>query len=258
MKFGDAMRLNIAAATLCAGLVGCAPASVKDVVADKFGYLDSEFSNDKMSQSASTALAKLDQTPVGFHKLVLTVDQQVESQTNPNYKPVVQETFTLINAGNGLVRGLDEKAQNGIPVNQEYGLSYRNILSLRSQQVLLNSTTSNFVIEVKSLSRMDSPAPAAGGGSFEFDGDRGRTMQIANFWSWKRTCTWGAVHPASDLSAKFSGNVQDIDCQDLNQNGIQTNRVSGVYLYNYGVFVYTQIQTATLKSTFKFTDVRIE
>ena len=255
----NAFWRNVAVASLCASVAGCAPESVKNVEADKFGYLASEFSPGKLSQSIVADLAKLDQTPVPFQKMVLTVEPKVEYQMNANAKPDFRNTFTLINAGNGLVQSLDERFQNGLPTTQSYNLGYRNLLSLRSQQVVLSSTISNFVVETKSLSRVDITTPAtASGNEFEVDGESGRPPQIANYASWKFICAWGAVHPAADLLPKFTGNARSIECRNLNRNGIQVSRNSGEYLLDYGIVLFSHVETANFKTDFKFVDAQIQ
>ena len=238
-------------ATLCLTLGACATSGIKQ------GYLDQEFSPDKLPDGVTQSLARLDRTPVKFHKMVLTVEPQLErADGGSGSGTTYRNTYTLIDAGNGLVQTVDERSQNGNPTAQTYALTYRSLLVLRSQDLAPGGDPVNPILATKALSHIEPFDPAISKKEIEFDSEIGYAGQPAGVS--KQICKWGGVHPAADVFGKFTGDARDLDCRALDRNGTQVSRSKQAYLLDYGVAVVTRTETGAFKSDSRITaaDIR--
>lgn len=225
--------------TLCLYLAACGSAGIKE------DYLQQEFSPDKLPEAVQQSLSKLDRTPVKFHQMVLTVEPQLE-RSDGGSGTTYRNTFTLIDAGNGLVQTVDQRTQNGNPTAQTYALTYRSFLVLRSQDLAPNGDPVNPILATKALSHIEPFDPATSKKEIEFDSETGYAGQAAGIS--KQICKWGATHPAADVFAKFTGDARDLDCRALDRNGTQVSRSKQAYLLDYGVAVVTRTETGAFKS----------
>ena len=237
--------------TLCLYLAACGSAGIKE------GYLDQEFSPEKLPEAVQQSLSKLDRTPVKFHQMVLTVEPQLErSDGGSGSGTSYRNTYTLIDAGNGLVQTVDQRSQNGNPTAQTYALTYRSFLVLRSQDLAPSGDPVNPILATKALSHIEPFDPATSKKEIEFDSETGYAQQAAGIS--KQICKWGAVHPAADVFGKFTGDARDLDCRALDRNGTQVSHSKQAYLLDYGVAVAPPPETGAFKSDSRITaaDIR--
>lgn len=253
------LRGYVAFALAVIALSACKPADVKDVLNDKEGYLNSEFSADQLPKNIQSEMSSLDQTPVNFQRLVMKMSTSVELPLNTQAKPDLKNVITVINAGNGLVKSIEEMYQNGIPSQQDYQLTYRGLFVLRNQSVVLNRQVSNFIVVAKSMPKVDPFLPRTqSNDTFEYDRLEGTSVQLMGFLSSKLICTWKGIHPASDVNALFTGDARDMECQFFNNNGVLTSRTQRTYLMNYGLVLTMSRAGASYNTTFKVDTVSIE
>jgi len=239
-------------AALCLGLAACGAPGVRE------GYLDQEFSPDKLPPAVAQSLSGLDRTPVKFRRMVVTMAPQLEAHGDAGAKTDYRNSFTLIDAGNGLVQTVDQRSQNDTPTAQTYALTYRGFLPLRSQELAPDGTATGPVLATQSYSRIDPFEPAARARKeIEFDSQAAYVQPAASSSNSKLSCKWGAVHPAADIFSKFSGDARDLECRTFDLNGTQVSRSRQAYLIDYGIALVTRTETSSFKSDNKVIDVDI-
>ncbi len=233
-------------AALCVCLAGCAASNVRE------DYLDQEFSPGRLPPAVAQSLSGLDRTPLRFRRMVVTVAPQLESHGNAGARTDYRNTFTLIDAGNGLVQTVDQRSQNDTPTAQTYALTYRGFLPLRSQELAPDGSTTSPVLATQSYSRIDPFEPATTSHKeIEFDSQTAYVQPAASpggsSGTSKLICKWGAVHPAADIFSKFSGDARDLECRTFDQNGAQASRSKQAYLIDYGIALVTRTRNQQLQ-----------
>ncbi len=247
------LSLVAALGTGCTGNV-----AVKDVQGDKLGYLTKTFTLKSVPADPAKAVTARDPGPLPFHKMTLSLTPKfvhTSSATPPEY----HLRWTLINAGGPFVQYLQEQNSNGIDTRQDYGISYRNILAMRAQDMQLDHTESTFIMEMKSV---DSFAPlvldGSGSGDFDLHYSWGNPIQIANLAHVALHCTYAGRYPASKINAKFAGDAQDLKCDRMNRNGVIETHTIDTLLVHYGVTIRTRSESASATILFQYDDVTIE
>jgi hypothetical protein len=250
-------RTALAALTLLsAGCVGVVP--VKNVESDKLGYLTKTFTLQSVSGGVAADIKARDAGTLPFQKIVLSVTPQFEVVPGGGTPPTFHSSWTLINVGGPYVQMLDEQTSNGVETRQDYGISYRNLLTLRGQTVQVNRTDSSMVMEVRGLQSFTPLAvagPAAGGIDIRYQW--GNPIQLANLATLGIRCGYGARYAASRLNPKLLGEAQELNCEYTNNNGIVQDRAVRALLTYYGVTVLVRKQTATATVNFKIDDATI-
>jgi hypothetical protein len=242
---------------LAAGCTGVVP--VKNVEADKLGYLNKTFSPQSIPAPVASQIKTADPGPISFHKMTVSAEPHFVVFDNGTPAPSYHSTWTFINAGGPFVEVLDEQMSNGVDTRQDYALTYRNVFFVRDQTMLLNRTDSSFVMEAKSLQSF-SPVSLRGasGGSLDYRFEWGNQAQLMNYTSLAVLCTYGARYPASRLNARFLGDAQELDCDHLNKNGVVTGHSTRALLTYYGIAVVVRNRTSRATVDFEITDFKVE
>jgi hypothetical protein len=248
----NSVRLFFALAGLSAISACTSIVPVKDVAADPMGYLASKFSGQSISQSLAKKLPA-ENAPMAFKRLNMTLESTVEHSDGKTVTS--QKKSTYINLGNGLVQILHEYSNNNIPYTQYYELSYKGIMDVRSQSVLLSRANTNFLIEMKDASRFDKFTDKPDR-EYVYDYLYGTDMQLANFSSAKRTCKVAKTFAASTLNAKLTGEASDLNCETYSNNVVQS-RVKLVYLKDLDMAILMEVANSADKFTNKITDVNV-
>jgi hypothetical protein len=248
--------LLISAVLLTSGCVGVVP--VKNVESDKVGYLTRTFTLESVPGGVASQITAKDNGTLPFHRMVLSVTPHFAVVPGGGTPPVFHSSWTLINAGGPFVQTLDEQTSNGVDTRQDYGITYRNFLTVREQVLVLNRTDSSFIMQIKGLQSFTPLAagyPPAGGVDIHYEW--GNPIQIANLSNLSVRCDYGARYPASRLNPKLVGEAQELNCQYTNKNGIVTDRMVRALLTYYGVTVLTRKQTSTATVDFRIDDAII-
>jgi hypothetical protein len=248
----------VTAVTAAASLAACAPANVKDVVADKNAYMEKHFAMTTARQAVVATISPADTTPLPFQKMTFTVVVEPEYGNKDASRPAIGGIMTYVNVGGPYVQRLVEESSNQLPILQTYMLSYRGLMSVRWQDVHLNSPMANQLLEMKSIK----PIPAWPTGTLKSDLDYeyqyGLEMQIANFYKAHVHCQPGEVFPASRIHSKLVGEAQMLDCQQVNSNGVVNKRTKEAYLSHYGIVFMTHIDNVNSATTIRVTDVQVQ
>ena len=239
-------------------LSGCMPEAVKQIEANKSDYMQSHFAVTDIPQEVASTLAAADPTPMGFHKMELTLSLTV-SRTSDNQVNHFVNTATYTAAGGPYVQILDVLNNNGVPFQEDYSLTYRGLLYLRTQQVQLNALNSNQIFAIHSLEPIGTwPAGGPGAGDVHFRFEQGFSQQIMNFQSGGLSCEFGSVFPASQLNPALAGSAQRLRCTAVNDNGVVISHSEEAWLMQYGIVFTTQVVTSSWKRDWKVLKVQVQ
>jgi hypothetical protein len=246
-------RTSLAAAGAVALLAACAQAPVKDIAADKLGYMTANFSTAMLSSDMKKRLGAEGLRPVGFSTMRLKMKALFENLDKTPQTPTVN--ITLRNAGDGLVQEMKEYSNNDLPYGVHYSLSYAGLLPLRQQSVRYSLRQSGFFYEakqIKALSRqIASPEQDR---DYEVAWTNGTSVQFANFSDISVKCHSGQPYPASQLHPALSGSAIDLNCS-RSVDGVVRAREQYAMLSAYGVALRTGYQSSNAKETYTIEEV---
>src|SRR5215469_7833790 len=139
MAFGGiSMTMRRPCATLmiitAATLAGCMPEAVKQIEANKSDYMQSHFAVTDVPQQVASTIGAADATPMGFHEMKMTISLTASRTSDDQVKHYVN-TATYTAVGGPYVQILDVLNNNDVPFQEDYSLTYRGLLFLRTQQV---------------------------------------------------------------------------------------------------------------------------
>lgn len=239
-------------------LSGCMPEAVKQIEANKGDYMQSHFAVTDIPQQVAATIAAKDSSPMGFHEMKLTLSLTV-SRTSDGQVNHFVNTTTYTAAGGPYVQILDVLNNNGVPFQEDYSLTYRGILYLRTQEVQLNALTSNQIFAIHSLEPVAAwPAGGPGGGDVHFRYEQGLSQQIMNFQTGAMDCEFASVFAASEVNPMLVGNAQKLHCTAFNDNGVVISRSEGAWLMRYGIVFMTEIATSSWKRSWKVVQVQVQ
>lgn len=244
----------VAAAMLC----GCMPEAVKQIESNKSDYMQSHFAMTDITQQVATTIAASDSAPMGFHQMQLTLALTV-SRTSDNQVNHFVNTATYTAAGGPYVQILDVLNNNGVPFQEDYSLTYRGLLYIRTQEVQLSAQSSNQIFAIHSLQPIAAwPGGGAGSGDIDFHYEEGFSQQIMNFQDGAMSCSFGSVFAASELNPALAGNAQKLHCTALNNNGVVISQSDAAWLPHYGLVLVTRVVTSTWVRSWKISKVQVQ
>ena len=233
--------------------------SVKDIQADKWGYLRDHFSTRKAEQGVIQEITKTDAGAVNFQKLTFTVAPVVTLVQSTGAPGEYKSTWTYIAAGGPFVSLLDEETSNGFATAQNYSLVYRGLISIYGQRVLLGSPSAAPITEMKKLKSFSALTVAkAGEGELDYQYEFAPSRQIMNFKQTFLHCVYGAVYPASNINAKLMGDAQDLECEFRNDNNVATAKSTHALLASYGIAITKKLVFSNRTTVFNIEDAKVE
>lgn len=249
-------RPLLIAALLAAALSGCAPMEVKDITADRTGYLEKTFTPALLSADVGKTVAAVKIAP-RFRKA--TIEYKFDFETNLGEKKITESaTIQYEDLGNGVIRELAEYFNNGIPVSTSYELRYGGLVPLRSQRVLNVNRFANMIMEVKQFKSFDKNfANLQADAKYDADWAGGTSLQIVNFFDRKQTCTTGKIYAANTVHPAFAGNAVDVDCE-MSFNGNLDTKQQFVFLQQYGFAVVRGLISTSGKGKASVTSVKLQ
>lgn len=243
---------------MAAMLSGCMPEAVKQIESNKSDYMQSQFAVAAVPKQVTDTIAAADSAPIGFRRMDLTLTLTVSRDGDPQVNHFVN-TATYTAAGGPYIQILDVLNNNGVPFQEDYSLTYRGFLYLRTQQVQLNARNSNAIFAIHSLQPVAAwPGSGPGSGGIDFRYERGLSQQIMNFETGAMSCRFGDVFAASELHPALAGNAQKLHCTALNTNGVVISRSEGAWLMRYGLVFMTEVVTSSWKRSWKLTQVQVQ
>jgi hypothetical protein len=234
------------------------PEQVKQIESNKTDYMQSHFAVTDIPQQVADTIKAADSSAIGFQQMKLTLALTV-SRTSDGQVNHFVNTSTYTAAGGPYVQVLDVLNNNGVPFQEDYSLTYRGLLFLRTQQVQLNATNSNFIFAIHSLQPVAAwPAGGVGGGAVDFHYQQGLSTQIMNFQDGAMSCRFGSVFNASEINPALTGGAQHLHCTAFNNNGVVTSQSEAAWLEHYGIVLVTQVSTSVWVRSWKVTQVEVQ
>lgn len=246
---------GIALSALLAGCAGPATRAI-DALADKPAYLAANFTADQTRPEVRQSITAVDHAPLGFRKMTVKMHWQT-TYANASQSHAEDKTMVMINGGGGLVERMSEDSRNGIPISQEYDLSYRAVLPLRSQTVNEGATYAGPIYETKSLGHVDSINDLKAGEQASFEMKSGTVAQVMKFRDHRFSCSAGKDYPASTVLPRLQGAAMDLDCTSYNANGVESGKSHTVFFRRYGISIMLSSQNSAgiAKATLKSIDI---
>jgi hypothetical protein len=233
--------------------------SVRDIQADKLGYLRDHFSTRKAEQGVIQEITKSDTGAVNFQKLIFTVTPVVTMVQSTGAPGEYKSTWTYIPAGGPFVGLLDEETSNGFATAQTYNLLYRGLISISNQSVPLGSPNAAPIREMKKLTSFSALTVAkAGEGELDYQYEYAPSRQIWNFKQTYLHCVYGVVYPASNINAKLMGDAQDLECEMRNDNNVAGGRLTYALLTSYGIAITKKLAVSNRSTVFNIEDAKVE
>jgi hypothetical protein len=209
-------------------------------------YFSKHFSADALGNDTRNTVTQANLAPVLFNKITVHARDQVTSsgQSNPATYTV---TIVLENAGQGLIRRMESvQGQDGNAMTR-FDLSYRGYFPLLTQSVPPNANTLPPVMETRKVMHFDTGTD----GHIHFTYLYGPTGQAAFADPGQVICDTGKRYSASELNPAIQGQALELNCQDVDTNGIVTDKMTLAYLEKYGValMLHTQNPESSANST---------
>lgn len=228
---------------------------VKDVTADKMGYLNQKFSIQSLSPDIMKQVSKDDSTLPAFQRMNVIYEAVIESTDGK--KETAKITSTLLNAGNGLIQHLRERSMNDIPYFLQYSIDYKGFLPIKWQAVPLKKSMTGRLVEIKQITRFDHiPSEPKENSEYVFEFLMANQEQIANFGSCQEKCKSGTYYPAKEINSKLEGSAIDFSMENYYNNVLQW-KGKRVFLKKYGVMLPLDIQSSNMKESYKIVAIDV-
>ncbi|MCE5232114.1 MAG: hypothetical protein ABFC67_01380 [Mizugakiibacter sp.] len=243
-------------ALIASGLLhGCVspPVRVKDVVADKPGYLQKNFTPGALPEEVLHWLQAADSKAFDFHSMTFDIDGSLSAPGGKETRSFTIHTV-LVAFEHGMIQQSSEITSNGLASGAFFGLSYRDLFPLREQSVTYSSANANLIRTTQSIVHMD-PLDASGDISFAYT--TGFSGPVPNPQSLAIRCSAGDPFPASRIHPKLEGDARSLNCTFENVNGVASKKSQFAYLDKYGVAFMTGYQTTSVTATYTLKDVQI-
>jgi hypothetical protein len=222
------------------------PASPSNAPTQDSGYFAKHFSTDALSGDVKAAVMQAHLAPVLFNKITVHTRDRVTAtgQASPATYTV---TIVMENAGHGLVRRMESaQGQEGSAV-VHFDLMYRGYFPFLTQSVPANTDSLPPMIEARKVLRFDTNTD----GHIHFAYLYGLTGKPAFADPGQVICDSGRSYDASELYPAIQGQARELNCQNVDTNGIVTDKMKLAYLEKYGValMLHTQNPESSLDST---------
>jgi hypothetical protein len=209
-------------------------------------YFSKHFSADALGNDVKNAVIQANLAPVSFNKITVHTRDQVTTsgQTTPATYTV---TIVLENGGHGLVRRIESAQGHEGNTVTRFDLMYRGYFPFLTQSVPANANALPPVIETRKIMRFDTNAD----GHANFTYLYGPAGQAAFADPGQVICDSGKRYSASDLNPAIQGRALELNCQNVDTNGIVTDKMKLAYLEQYDValMLHTQNPESSLDST---------
>ena len=209
-------------------------------------YFSKHFSADALNHDVKNAVIQANLVPVSFNKITVHTRDQVTAsgQTSPK---TYTATIVMENGGQGLLRRIESVQSHDGNTMTRFDLSYRGYFPFLTQSVPANANALPPVIEARKVMRFDTHTD----GHSNFTYLYGPTGQATFADPGQVICDSGKTYDASTLNPAVQGQALELDCQNVDTNGIVTSKMTLAYLQHYGVtlMLHTKNPESSLDST---------
>lgn len=249
MSMAGTKRLAASAmvSLLAAAFAAHAQNAPQAATAKASAYLTQNFGFDALTPDVQGALTHANLAPVPFTKITLHTRDSATSPDHP--QPTTFSTaMTLENAGHGLVRRVAAvRDDKGNDVATQLELTYRGYFPFLTQGIPPQATTIPPVQAARKVLRFDTGANGHFVFVYLYGLSGGQTFQDPG----QVLCDSGKRYSASQLNPAIEGQALELNCRVIDNNGIQTDKVTLAYLdqYNVAVTLNTHNDQRTVTST---------
>jgi hypothetical protein len=209
-------------------------------------YFSKHFSADALNSDVKNAVMQANLAPVSFHKITVHTRDQVtaKGQGSPATYTV---TIVMENGGDGLVRRTQSAQSHDGNAIVRFDLSYRGYFPFLTQSVPPGANSLPPVIEARKLMHFDTHAD----GHINFTYLYGPAGKPAFADPGQVICDSGQSYSASQINPAIQGQALELNCQNVDTNGMITDKIKLAYLEQYGValMLHTQNPESSLDST---------
>jgi hypothetical protein len=215
-------------------------------VAEAPSYFSRHFSTDTLGNDVKNAVIQANLAPVSFNKITIHTRDQVTSsgQSSPSTYTVA---IVMENGGQGLIRRLQSVQNNNGNTMTRFDLTYRGYFPFLTQSVPANANALPPVVEARKVMHFDTHTD----GHINFTYLYGATGQATFADPGQVICDSGKRYSASELNPAIQGEALELNCQNVDTNGIVTDKMTLAYLEKYGVslMIHTKNPESSLDST---------
>jgi hypothetical protein len=202
--------------------------------ADPSNYLTQHFSFEALNPDAQAAITHANLAPVPFAQITLHTRENVTSAEQQAKPSTYNATITLQNAGHGLVRRITAvQDNNGSTIATQLGLTYRGYFTFLAQAISPQATTVPPMQEVRKVLRFDTGTSGHLAFVYLYGSTGAPTFQDPGQF----LCDSGKSYSASQLNPSIQGQALELNCRVIDNNGIETDKVTLAYLDKYAVAV---------------------
>lgn len=209
-------------------------------------YFSKHFSADVLSADVKAAVVRANLAPVSFNKITLHTRDQATSggQGSPATYTV---TMVLENAGNGLLRRITSVQGHDGNTMTRLDLMYRGYFPFLTQSIPANANALPPMMETRKVMRFDTRTD----GHINFTYLYGLSGQATFADPGQVICDSGKTYSASELNPAIQGQALELNCQNVDTNGMVTGKMKFAYLEKYAVavMIHTQSTDSSLDST---------
>jgi hypothetical protein len=250
---GTANNTQPATTSASSAATGVSSVSLADIFGNRPGYAAKNFNIDALGPDVKDAIVRANLPPVTFNKIVVhtrdlfTLSSQGTTMTYNN-------ELTYERAEDGLVRRMEVVQNNGFDFLTRFDLTYRGYFVFKTQSMTANATAVPLWTETRKVLRLDTNM----GGHMNFTFLFGLAGKATSRDPAQFVCDSGKTYDASILNPAIEGQALELNCQDINSNGVNTDRVTFAYLEKYGIAIPQNVvnPASTIKST--IVDFRVQ
>jgi hypothetical protein len=245
--------LGLALAT--AGCMG--PTALKPMLEDSEAYSARYFSFDQVAPDiAKQAAASPGSEPLGFKRL--TAKGRAEFKVDDDSKSAVSPTraefeFVMVNdRDDGMMRRIDKRTRNGLPLMVEHSLTYHGLSSLIWQDGQASRGTALPMLSLRSITTWSRLATMKENANYDYAVSYGTGDALMPSYKSERRCKSGTFRDAGSFVPGTPGKVVDLVCDDINNSGVKSREIRFAWLSQYGVGLLTRVSTTNGTTDFKY------
>lgn len=216
--------------------------------AEAQSYFSKHFSVDALGADAKAAVVHAGLAPVSFHKITIHTRDQLTTSGQQGSPATYTVTMVMEDAGQGLVRRITSvQGHDGGNTMTRLDLTYRGYFPFLTQSIPANANALPPVMETRKVMRFDTRTD----GHMNFTYLYGVSGQATFADPGQAICDSGKSYSASELYPAIQGQALELNCQNVDTNGIVTDKMKLAYLEKYAVavMVHTQSSDSSLDST---------
>lgn len=233
------------------------PTALKPMLQDSEGYSARYFSLEMLSPAARAKLPAAGTDPLGFKRLEIKGSFKILGNAASNSPPrhyTVEETM-INDHDNGVVRGIEHRSVDGLPLSVIYWSSYHHVAPLSWQSGLPSHAWTLPIASIRSVSTWDGMTTIQPNTTYDFVMNYAYPDPLSPSWKAERRCKSGSFYDASRFLAGLPGQAIDLACSNINSNGAKALQFELVWLTQYRVALLAKTTSVTGTTLYTYDSV---